>query len=1138
MAASNDRVKLSFDIEANDAEKSLKVFAQQCGREIVYRADIVRGQKTNSVKGEYTAKEAIQKMLVGTSLVANETRSGVLSVTTVNDPNGDRSGRVKTNTRPTATGNTPMGKDQPPGNENAAATASAQRASSSGAPSTQQDQPFELSPFVIQETSDAGWVATESLAGSRLRTNLKDLPNQIETLTMDFMQDLGVTSIDQALIYTANTENANDFMSATPGQAVASPGNGGRVRGIGAGTLSRNFFQVHNPTDNFNLERATVASGPNAILFGLGSPAGILDVTPARAQTRKSKYGFSLQYDSENSRRGTVDANVVILPDKLALRLMGMSKREYTYKLPNLDRDERLYAALTFKPFKNTTIVLQGERDHRNWNRAGRIAPSETITPWLNANLIPGSGYSTSKPVFDNRNLTGISNNRIFNQAGDTAVVTNGGTSVPLMGWRNSVVVRSPSTLPGVDPTFDAGVSHSIKDESVFPFDVNIVGEARTTLMGAYTKTAIIEQKLAPHWFLELAYNREDAYDHRLNAGGQAGSSEFGLGVDANQFLPGTSTPNPNFGKYYFQGGAKNDLDFYERDDWRITTSYEFDAAKVLSERFSWGKWLGTHRFSALYTGAKSKYLGQQNFERKILDDPVIPGLSLRAKTVQNWATHSTRVPVYRHYYNDPYDPTPAFGSMTGDWTLTDANGRSFNLALYETGLRAADGKRLAAAGVAQGSLNKTSATIFAWQGYFLPDREKHNRLILTYGYRKDTAKAAILDSASQLQDFSGLYPVFWDANFADYSQSQSGINRNYGVVASPLRWFSVFYNQSRTFDLNIGRYDPFGNEIPGASGEGKDYGVRFDLWNDRFSLRLNRYENTIGPQRASGQINGFRDQLFNVEQRVRQLDPQIATINVFDGNMRGYRVAGRPNYFIMSDAASKGYEIEINFNPVRNWSIRLNGAVSDAVESNIGQPWFEWEAQRRPVWESVVAKNGEVDAQGRPVTWLTAPYNASSPTGQTLAQYYQSQVVGRALAFMAAADGRATDSARAGRANLITNYSFTKGFLRGFNIGGAARWRAEPTIGYGVTTNSEGAVLLDIGRPYRGEPELYFDAVIGYRGKLKAFGGFNYRLQLNVRNLLNENDVIPVQALTTGEIAKVATVEPRVIVLSFSVNL
>ncbi len=56
-------------------------------------------------------------------------------------------------------------------------------------------------------------------------------------------------------------------------------------------------------------------------------------------------------------------------------------------------------------------------------------------------------------------------------------------------------------------------------------------------------------------------------------------------------------------------------------------------------------------------------------------------------------------------------------------------------------------------------------------------------------------------------------------------------------------------------------------------------------------------------------------------------------------------------------------------------------------------------------------------------------------------------------------------------------------------------------------------------------------------RSAYEAFGGFTYRLQLNVRNVLNEDDVIPVTALTTGQVVKLATVEPRVIVVTFGVN-
>ena len=238
-----------------------------------------------------------------------------------------------------------------------------------------------------------------------------------------------------------------------------------------------------------------------------------------------------------------------------------------------------------------------------------------------------------------------------------------------------------------------------------------------------------------------------------------------------------------------------------------------------------------------------------------------------------------------------------------------------------------------------------------------------------------------------------------------------------------------------------------------------------------------------------------------------------------------------------MSDFESNGYEVELNFSPTRAWNIRLNGAKSEAVESNIGGPWYAWRDARLPVWTGVVAKNGERDASGQAVTWKTAPYSAAAPTGQTLEQYYNSSLVGQALAFMTAADGRATATARGGRANAIVNYRFGEGRLKGFNVGGAFRWRSAPTIGYGIKTNSTGTVLLDLDKAYQGKTEAYLDLHAAYRGKLKAFGNFNYRVQINVRNALNENDPIPVGALTTGAISRLATVDSRVTQLTVAVD-
>jgi iron complex outermembrane recepter protein len=1002
--------------------------------------------------------------------------------------------------------------------------------------SATSESAIELSPFVISESSETGWIATETLAGSRLRTNFKDIPNQIESLTRDFMADLAVNSIEQAAIYTANAENHNDYVTYTAGAALEATGSGIRVRGIGGGTNSRNFFQVRNPSDNFNLDRATIASGPNAILFGLGSPAGIIDATPARAQM-KNRYGFTLQFDSENSKRATFDANSVVWKDKLALRLMGMSKREYTDKKPNLDRDDRIYGALTFRPFKHTSIILQGERDHRGWNRAIRMPPADFVSLWYNADQIPGSGYSGPQPVYDNTNFTNIASNIIFVRAGDVPVLSNDGQ--PMRSWLNSVTVKNPRQLPGVNQTYDADTNHTVNDPKIFPFDVNSMGTTRANLLGAYTKTAIIEQRLAPDLHLELAYNHEKSYSHRAQSMG-GGTGEFiTLHVDANRYLPGTTTPNPNLGKLFYQGAAQTVPAIGVREDWRATLSYELDLGRKLTDRGRWMKWLGRHRLSGLYTGGEAWSLSQQSFHRRILDDPVIPGITLRPKTFQNWATHATRIPQFRYYMNGPHDTPTSPGPLQGDWELPDANNNPYALYQYDTPLvSATSGKRLGAGQTAAGSRNQGTAYILAWQGFFLPDREHQSRLVLTYGYRKDTAKSATLDPATTTQDFSGLFPIMWDATFTPYGASQSGINRNVGVVVRPLKWLSLFYNKSTSFDLNVGRYDPFGNEYPGAGGDGKDYGIRFDLWQDKITLRVNRYENALGPQRATNQINDpARDVMFNIETRVLVLDPSTPTINVTDGNRLGYRTAGRPNYWIMSNFNSKGYEVELNVTPVRNWNIRLNGSKSEAVESEIGSPWFEWVKQRLPLWQAVVAKNGEVDSAGRPVTWETAAFNVNNPTGQTLKQYYDNELVAQSLAFISAVDGRATDTARPARANAITNYRITEGRFKGLNFGGAARWRSAPSVGYGTKPGATGIPELDLDQQFRGKQELYFDGILGYRGRLKAFGGLNYRIQLNVRNVLNEDDTIPVTVTTTGQVVRIATVEPRMFVGTFGVD-
>ncbi len=1027
------------------------------------------------------------------------------------------------------------------------------------------EEVLTLSPFVIEASSETGWVATESLSGSRMKTQIKDLAQPIEVMTMDFMQDLGLNNFEQALIYSTNIEGRNELTSGDGlGFGVFQPRNNTRARGLFGSTLSRNFFETAMPTDNYNLDRITIARGPNSILFGLGSPSGIVDVSLQRANLSRASTRVELQADSEESRRSSLNVNVPLVKNRLAVRLAAMSEEAVTDAKPNLDRQDRYYGALTAQPFKGTTISVHGEKVSRMSNRSPRILPVDAYSLWLNANTVPGSLYTSAQPLFDNR-LTGAVNpgnttnpvnvtltnvttvSPIFSRQGNSPVMLFGTTEFSgyLSSWNNAVEVREPQNqLTAFNPLNSFDRFSFNRPNSIVALDENTFGTSRAQQLNSELFNVFLEQKIAQNLFFEFAYNKEQLDERTADSG-------FGpntIKVDANRYIPGSTVLNPNAGRYYIQGRATGSEFWEEREDWRATLSYEFDFAAKFESRLL--RNLGRHRFAGLVANAQSSRRGHQ-LQRGLLNAQTINGATLPTGSVGSttgtgtaqWATNGARDFHTRYYLggengNSAYHP---FGSLFDTWKLTDSAGNPMNVYLFDSPYTNANGWKLVRTGSGpEGSLVEADTKMIAWQGYLAKDR-----VVLLYGYREDEGKSATIDPAYQIRDFSGLYPTAEVAQFGSWGTPQTGITRTYGAVWHVMPWLSASYNQSDTFQLNIGKYDPYGNEYPGAQGESKDIGLGVRLFDDRLIVRGSYYTNNGGPTRAGNQ--GFndpiRDQVWNIEENMRLLDPAMATINVGTG---GFREKGRANYWVMFDAESKGYELDLSFRPTKNWSFILNGAKNTSVESNIGVEWIAWLNERLPVWQSLNVPEGgksnprDVNGDGTigTWTWSTGPWDRNNPTtSKTFQAYYNEDVVAQSLAFIEAVDGRGRDQGRKYRANFIADYTFTEGRLKGFGANLAFRYRSAPNLGYGVKTLANGLLAFDLDQPIEGSAEFITDLGIRYRGQLKVFGGTNYRVQLNVRNLLDDTDLVPVKALTTGEYVSFSRVEPRVYQLTLALD-
>lgn len=266
----------------------------------------------------------------------------------------------------------------------------------SASTSSSGDETVVLSPFTVEAQEDRGYRATNTLAGTRIKTELKDVGSAITVVTSEFLRDTGARNNQDLLKYTTNTEVGGlggNFAGLGNGQqlddtsARLSPNTNTRVRGLTFADNTRDYFLTDISWDSFNTERVELQRGPNSILFGLGSPAGIINGGLKKAMFKDSNE-VEFRYGSYGSARGTVDINKVLLPDELAIRFDALNDKTYYRQDPAFNHDERVYGAARFDPKflrtpdARTSIRANYEHGKVNANRPRVLPPGDLITPW------------------------------------------------------------------------------------------------------------------------------------------------------------------------------------------------------------------------------------------------------------------------------------------------------------------------------------------------------------------------------------------------------------------------------------------------------------------------------------------------------------------------------------------------------------------------------------------------------------------------------------------------------------------------------------------------------------------------------------------------------------------------------------
>ncbi len=514
---------------------------------------------------------------------------------------------------------------------------------------------FDLSPFTVQEDEAVGYQALSTLAGTRIKTPLRDVGAAISVFTPEFLEDTGATDASTVLSYGLNTEVSGEqgnfaggedtnFGPSTDAQRANPQNNAQRIRGLAAASITRGFFLTDIPFDSYNTTRITINRGPNSLLFGVGSPGGIINNT-VKAATLGDTFGeIGVRFGENGSNRQTLDYNYVLIEDVLALRIAAMNEHLNFHQEPAFEEDSRIHLAAELKLFTNedsdffgpTILRMNFEDGSIEGTPVNVIPPRDGYSSWFapetTRNIeqftgvtLPGyidntsdeRGLFTPKTIIDTlpgppRNQHGFPNTNgpWVNIAITWNDINNPVPSVGLPGRPEVQGVLGRvnwNRVPAPRGQFNTYQSTTIFRDGFTPgftqpviMDTNVIDNRKLLLEGTTefashewdaTNIALEQELFNGKGGIELVYDQQDYNNFEIFHWDEE------VRIDVASHLS-NDQPNPNAGRALIYSRNHSPVDrTTTREAYRATAFYELD----FTENDGWTSWLGRHILTGLW---------------------------------------------------------------------------------------------------------------------------------------------------------------------------------------------------------------------------------------------------------------------------------------------------------------------------------------------------------------------------------------------------------------------------------------------------------------------------------------------------------------------------------------------------------
>lgn len=832
------------------------------------------------------------------------------------------------------------------------------------------DNVFELSPFEVSTDENIGYLANNTLAGTRISAQLQDIANSVQVVTKEFLDDVGATDINELLVYTTSTEAAGVNGNASFGElnsgtergerARREPQLNTRVRGLSEADLARDYFISDVAFDSYNSSEITINRGPNASLFGLGKPGGIINQAIDRAETNRTFGEINFKFDEFDTWRASLNYNQVLIEDKLAARVAYLdANRRYEQRNSEYN-DQRWFAAATWRPMKNMAIRANYEKGKGFGNRPKLRPPTDLITPWIengkpaynpltkewfiDGELVTDTAYANeltrSAPawgrfslfapamVYDDPNSPNPGNfGPAIIQKGlhrNAAGRTNESQLPRSLGTLQMRSFQSPRGLFARDPNYIVGARPDIpahhrsfySDVQITDLDIINIREYNLTGPGAdyHRQDFEVWSVRAEKTFLdnnlgfELAYQKQDWVADLAEA--QTASSASNIGVDINLVLMDGS-PNPNFARPFIGGRGYAQARARERESAQAVGFYKHDFA---DNNEGWMRHLGRHALTAVYQTQENEETAPNRQDARATtsyyDSIALGGPG--TETAEAWVGSpqvrgQARAAMVQYLGPSLENVSSLKGAGIQGVTAVQKHQSTSNALRWNPFTGQFETRSVEYLTVRENPLqlwtwgnplnaDKIESFSTVLQSHFLGDH-----IVTTVSWREDSVKT-YNSQATNLPGTGLTNPATPEYGEPDFDDSKS--QTSWGIVAHvPDRFLpdgiglSAHYVDSSNFAAGTAGVTIFNEPAPLQSGVTEEYGFSVSAFDGKFYARVNFFESAQQWVKITGTLPNFYNDLKRVLESNTQEDLLAVGFNPFDDSIIDSRILEASNF-------------------------------------------------------------------------------------------------------------------------------------------------------------------------------------------------------------------------------------------------